>query len=134
MFSLLSATDEGLNMHVKGLPKWMSVKNIDHLSAKEKSRIVRARPRSVCAVTEQEAGISRPCDGVQPRRTPAAPRGSGFGQTAAARLWLRGAVALARICSSLGWAEQVAGALNMWSDVRSCTTRTRTCTQRSSSA
>ena len=40
MFSLLSAADEGLNLHVAGLPKWMAVKNIDHLSAKEKNRIV----------------------------------------------------------------------------------------------
>ncbi len=47
MFGILAAADQGLNLHVKGLPKWMTVKNIDHLSAKEKSRIVRARPSSV---------------------------------------------------------------------------------------
>jgi len=52
MFSLLIG---GLELHAAGLPKWMAVKDVDHLSAKEKSRIVSllspasARP-SVAAV------------------------------------------------------------------------------------
>ena len=37
MFSILVLENE---LHAKGLPKWMSIKNIDHLSAKEKTRIV----------------------------------------------------------------------------------------------
>lgn len=48
MFQLLSAADEGLNLHVAGLPKWMAVKNIDHLSLKEKSRIVSVRSGALC--------------------------------------------------------------------------------------
>jgi hypothetical protein len=43
-FSLLIG---GLDLHAKGLPKWMAVKDVDHLSAKEKSRIVSAAPRSL---------------------------------------------------------------------------------------
>jgi len=37
MFAILVLENE---LHAKGLPKWMSIKNIDHLSAKEKTRIV----------------------------------------------------------------------------------------------
>jgi hypothetical protein len=44
MFSLLIG---GLDLHAKGLPKWMAIKDVDHLSAKEKSRIVSAAPRSL---------------------------------------------------------------------------------------
>ena len=32
----------GLELHAKGLPKWMAVHDVDHLSSKEKSRIVSA--------------------------------------------------------------------------------------------
>ena len=40
MFQLLIG---GLETNAKGLPKWMTVKDIDHLSSKEKSRIVSSR-------------------------------------------------------------------------------------------